>query len=68
MYLNIVREYMDLEFSKLKTEMKNITYDINKIIDDFIFLFYFIGNDFLPRLYCFDIRNENLEKMLNVFF
>ena len=48
--------------------MTHLTYDINKIIDDFVFLFYFIGNDFLPKLYCFDIRNENLEKLLKVFY
>ena len=48
--------------------MTHLTYDIHKIIDDFVFLFYFIGNDFLPKLYCFDIRNENLEKLLKVFY
>jgi 5'-3' exoribonuclease 1 len=58
---------MELEFSPLKLQMKNLKFDINSIIDDFVFLFYFIGNDFLPRMYCFDIRNENLEKLLKVF-
>ncbi len=37
------------------------------MIDDFILLFFFIGNDFLPRLYCFDIRSEQLEKLLDEF-
>lgn len=55
-YLNMVREYMDLEFSKMKDSMKHLTYDINQIIDDFILLCFFVGNDFLPKCYCFDIR------------
>jgi 5'-3' exonuclease len=34
--------------------MKN--YDIRKIIDDFIFIMMFVGNDFVPRLFGFNIK------------
>lgn len=50
----MLREYMDLEFSNI--EMKYLKYDIDSIIDDFILLCFFIGNDFLPRCHCFDIK------------
>ncbi len=48
--------------------MKNLAFNLYSIIDDLICLLYFIGNDFLPRIYCFDIKSENLEKLLNIFF
>lgn len=60
----MVREYMDLEYCTL--QMK-IEYDINRIIDDFILLCFFIGNDFLPRVFCFDIRQGTLEALIILF-
>ncbi len=47
--------------------MVNLKYDLNRVIDDLILLFFFIGNDFLPRVYCFDIKTGNLEKLIEMF-
>lgn len=47
--------------------MKYLKYDINRIIDDLILLFCFVGNDFLPRSYCFDIREGNVEKIIKAY-
>lgn len=55
-YLNIVREYMKLEYETLWKKVKNLKFDIERVIDDFLLICCFIGNDFLPRLYCFNIR------------
>lgn len=55
-YLNVLKEYMDLEFRELKPKFKNLEYNLERIIDDFILLCFFVGNDFLPKCYCFDIR------------
>ncbi|KAH9457372.1 hypothetical protein Pst134EA_021253 [Puccinia striiformis f. sp. tritici] len=43
------RDYLNWEFSSLQS-MKNFKYDIQRIIDDFILLCIFVGNDFLPHL------------------
>ena len=44
-----------------------IEYDINRIIDDFVLIFYFVGNDFLPRIFCFNIREGSVELLLKIF-
>lgn len=44
-----------------------IPYNINRIIDDFLLIFFFVGNDFLPRVYCFDIRQGTVEVLIDSF-
>ncbi|KIV86442.1 hypothetical protein PV11_02054 [Exophiala sideris] len=51
MHLCIVREYLELEFQELKQEgALDFAYDMERIIDDFILMAFFVGNDFLPNL------------------
>ena len=51
MHLSLLREYLDIEFADLKNAMPaDHPYDLERIIDDFILLAIFIGNDFLPHL------------------
>ena len=47
--------------------MNFLDYNINNIIDDFLFICMFIGNDFLPRLSSFNIREGNFELLLNAY-
>lgn len=49
LHLSLVREYLELEFDGIEEEMK-FTYNFERILDDFILLNFFIGNDFLPEL------------------
>ena len=44
-----------------------IEYNIDKIARDFVFLFFFIGNDFLPRIYAYNIREKSIEKLITGF-
>ncbi len=51
MHLCIVREYLELEFQELKEDgVLEFPYDMERIIDDFILMAFFVGNDFLPNL------------------
>lgn len=63
-YLNMVREYLDLEYKMHWKKVKNLSYDIERVIDDFLLICCFIGNDFLPRLFCFNIREGQFEILL----
>lgn len=51
MHLCIVREYLELEFQQLEVQgALNFGFDMERIIDDFILMAFFVGNDFLPNL------------------
>ena len=51
LHLCIVREYLELEFAELQRDgVLKFEYDMERIIDDFILMAFFIGNDFLPNL------------------
>jgi 5'-3' exonuclease len=63
-FLTILREYFDVEYNKIKDQMKHLEYSISKIIKDFVFLFFFIGNDFLPRCMAYNIRERSIEKLI----
>ncbi|CAH7684839.1 XRN 5'-3' exonuclease N-terminus-domain-containing protein [Phakopsora pachyrhizi] len=49
LHISLVREYLDLEFKTLKNDAR-VNYDLERIIDDFILLCIFVGNDFVPHL------------------
>jgi len=49
MHLSLLREYLALEFAELK-ETLTFEYDLERILDDFILMGFFVGNDFLPHL------------------
>eukprot|EP00741_Cyanophora_paradoxa_P007649 tig00001164_g7398.t1 len=42
-------------------------YDLERIVDDFVFLCYFMGNDFLPHLPAADIPTGGLDKVMQIY-
>jgi len=52
-----LREYINAEFTMLK-KVKGFDFDLEKIIDDFALMTFFVGNDFLPNLPSLEI-NQN---------
>jgi len=53
----------DSEFSGLKLSF----YDLERIIDDLVVLFFVVGNDFLPHLPALDIGEGGLDMMLRMY-
>jgi len=56
----MLREYFMLEYREIAPLMK-MRFDLERIIDDFIFFCFFIGNDFLPSLTTLDIFEGSLD-------
>lgn len=68
MHLCIVREYLELEFQELKEEgALGFSFDLERVIDDFILMAFFVGNDFLPNLPNLHINEGALALMFKVY-
>ncbi|KAF2483293.1 XRN 5'-3' exonuclease N-terminus-domain-containing protein [Neohortaea acidophila] len=70
MHLCIVREYLELEFQELKEPNvlgAGVQFDMERIIDDFILMAFFVGNDFLPNLPHLHINEGALALMFGVY-
>jgi 5'-3' exoribonuclease 1 len=68
MHLCIVREYLELEFQELKEAgVLDFPFDLERVIDDFILMAFFVGNDFLPNLPNLHINEGALALMFKVY-
>lgn len=61
-----MREYLDLEFTSLRPVLP-FPYSAERVIDDFILLAVFCGNDFLPNLPDLHIHENGLERLFEVY-
>ena len=66
LYISVLREYLDIEFCKLKSKIK-FEYNIEKLCDDFSFLCFLYGNDFLPSLLSLDNDGNVFEFVINSY-
>jgi len=55
-----------LEYRPIAPKMK-MKFDLERIIDDFIFFCFFIGNDFLPTLSALDIGEGSLDNLIKLY-
>eukprot|EP00708_Paratrimastix_pyriformis_P002446 GAFH01001192.1.p1 GENE.GAFH01001192.1~~GAFH01001192.1.p1 ORF type:complete len:461 (-),score=140.52 GAFH01001192.1:91-1473(-) len=62
LHLAILREYLEAEFQ----ELKGVS-ELERIIDDFVFLCFFVGNDFLPPLPSLDIREGAIDALITLY-
>ena len=61
--MNVLRDYIafELETSNIKPSSP---FDIERTLDDFVFLTFFVGNDFLPHMPALDIGDEALDLLI----
>lgn len=66
LHLGLLREYLELEFIELKASL-SFDYDMEKIIDDWIFMCFMVGNDFIPHLPNLHISSNALPLLYKIY-
>ena len=61
--IGILREYLELEFRVLIEK----GLDLERIIDDFVFLCFLVGNDFLPNMPSLKIREGAIDALIYLY-
>jgi len=65
-HISLLREYFMLEYKGLIGKLR-FRFDLERIIDDFVFFCFFIGNDFLPSLSALDIADGSLDSLIDYY-
>ena len=64
LHINVLREYLSAE---LWIPRLSFPFDLERAIDDWVFMCFFCGNDFLPHLPCLDVRENSIDILLDIW-
>ena len=68
LHINVLREYLDKEFGQ-GVNWDNFTdgFNVERVIDDWVFMCFLVGNDFLPHLPSLDIREGAIDTLMDLY-
>jgi 5'-3' exoribonuclease 2 len=64
LHTNILREYLAVE---METPKRTFKYDLERSLDDWVFMCFFVGNDFLPHLPSLEIRDQGIDLLISIW-
>lgn len=59
LHMSLLRDYLAYEF-ETKEVVPNSPFELEQTIDDFVFMTFFVGNDFLPHMPAIDIGKDDM--------
>jgi len=62
--VSILREYLAAE---LYVPQQGFPFDLERALDDWVFMCFFVGNDFLPHLPSLDIRENGIDTLIAIW-
>lgn len=60
----ILREYLGAE---MFVPGQTFRFDLERALDDWVFMCFFVGNDFLPHLPSLDIKEDGIDKLIAIW-
>lgn len=64
LHISVLREYLAAE---LAIPHLSFQFDFERAIDDWVFMCFFCGNDFLPHLPCLDVRENSIDILVDIW-
>ena len=64
LHVSVLREYLEAE---LYVPSQPFRFDLERALDDWVFMCFFVGNDFLPHLPSLDIRDNGIDTLMAIW-
>lgn len=64
LHVSVLREYLAAELAVPHIPFK---FDLERAIDDWVFMCFFVGNDFLPHLPSLDIKEQGIDTLIAIW-
>ena len=64
LHVSVLREYLEAE---LYVPQAPFRFDLERALDDWVFMCFFVGNDFLPHLPSLDIRENGIDTLIAIW-
>lgn len=64
LHVSVLREYLAIEMS---SGGQPFPFDLERALDDWVFMCFFCGNDFLPHLPSLEIRENGIDTLINIW-